>query len=682
MIKTVRKISVLIVALLALVLLTCGMLSMTPASADIIVDTMDVITIERTAEVRLTNTGLRFPVKVHKENLEKLTAVGGEYEGYTSSLGVAVIPTVVLGKQDLDASKTYYDYKDGIQPVLHINLVNKQETVIGEGTSDQYTEQTYHAVITNIPDQGYETQLSARAYVKLTKDGAEDVYIQTADVATRSIAQVINSFYTDTENPPTSEEKGLLEDLIDNQVSFSLAQSLADGYYADFTSSTYECLVREYVDTNASAPTSVEVLDEFEGETNVLKISMTSSSISRAGFTLKLPVDPGQSKIKVKFYNQCSVGQGLKFVKPGTVDDGLTGDIASATKNKWNTQVLDYTGLDKTDEVVIYTWTGSGGQDVVIYLSWVREHDLGNLADTYLADFSTYGYEDVISTVATPHGTPQVTASYVGDFQGAQGVLKVETTSANTYYAFKINLPKNVTTKKVEVRMYIAYEEGVAFGLVFGSPDTADTHSGDGYKPSEHRNVWINYVFDYSAYAKKDVIEVCFWGGVAPVFYLDSVRELGDVVAPTDENVIADFDSYEYEGLVSKFSTYYEPMVEWLPEFMGETGVLKIRMLSNDPNCTGGFVLKLPKDPGRVKMQVKIYDVCAVGQGAQFIKPGTTENLNSGNVNLTKNAWKVYDLDYTQLAEGAKTDEFVLKTWTGAKLSIVEIYLSYIIIAE
>ena len=131
--KATRKINICLVAILALLCIAFGALTIKPVSADVVVDNADIITIERTAEARLDNTGLRYTVRVHKESFEGLTAVGGSYEGYEASLGVAVIPTVVLGGAELDATKTSYTYNETEQSVLHIDLVNKTEAVIGAG---------------------------------------------------------------------------------------------------------------------------------------------------------------------------------------------------------------------------------------------------------------------------------------------------------------------------------------------------------------------------------------------------------------------------------------------------------------------------------------------------------------------------------------------------------------------
>ena len=138
--------------------------------------------------------------------------------------------------------------------------------------------------------------------------------------------------------------------------------------------------------------------------------------------------------------------------------------------------------------------------------------------------------------------------------------------------------------------------------------------------------------------------------------------------------------------VVTSYSSYRPPYVEYLPEYKGETGVLRIKMVGEAGGGTG-FTLKLPKDPGNVKMQVKMYDVCykadgtVDGQGMKFMKPGTTTNLYSDAVSLTKDAWKVYDLDYTSLGANEKTDEFVVFTWAGNSQSIIEVYISYIIVA-
>ncbi len=681
MMRIAKRLSILVMSVLAVALFSLGILAVKPAEATPIVDQNGaIITIDKSAEIRLDNTGLRFTVRVNKTNYNALTAEGGNYEGYASELGAAIIPSVVLDGKDFDASVASYEYDGKTFNVLSIPLTNKLETE---------TEYIYKAVVTSIPDLNYETELTARAYVKLT-EGETTEYIQSADVAKKSIGEVVTAFYTDTVEPPTDEEKVQLESLIDNKVTASLATTLDKGYLADFSSSSYAGLVRHYVDNyNLILAPKAEVVDPVaEGlgdieETSVLKVTLTGGYNGHAGFILKLPKDPGMNKfVKIKMYNKCSVGQGLYFQKPGTTSRGgendiLTSDIASVTKNAWTVQTLDYSGLDKTDEILLYTFGGDeGAQAITIYLAYVKAPAV---EDGYIADFSSSAYEDLVSTLATPHGTPTIeTIEYMPIHDYEKDVLKIVVNKdGGGYTNFKLKLPKEINSDKIYVRMYAQIASGA--GMKFTDPATEGSKDSDGGVECLQKNIWYNYEVDYSSYTVKDVLEVCVWSNDAQVtFYLAWIKE-GELTAPTapvDENVVADFDSYDYINTASKYS-YGRVGAQYMDKFQDETGVLKLTMICSETKT--GFVIKLPTDPGRSKIQVKMYFVCEVGIGYRFVKPGTTTTL-AGDFS-TRNEWVVFDLDYTTLDEGAKTDELRVYAWGNNDYPIT-VYLSYIIFAE
>ena len=306
---------------------------------------------------------------------------------------------------------------------------------------------------------------------------------------------------------------------------------LEEDYVADFAFNGYEALVGTYSDENDVCNTpKAEYLTSFEGETNVLKITLTSARAGKAGFILKLPKDPGQNKIQVKMYNQCSIGQALFFIKPGMADEknALTTNLAGATKNAWTVQNIDYSGLDKTDEIVIYTYAGDAGQQAItIYLSWVKSVNIaGSLEEGYLADFSKSAYEDLVSPLGTSSGTPTVEAEYMTSFEGETNVLKiVSNKGGNGYTNFKLTLPKPVTTDKIQVRMYVAGITTPA-GMKFTNPTTDGTHSDeDGGTNQLVKDAWHTYEVDYSSYDAKDALEVCAWHANEQVtFYLAWVK--------------------------------------------------------------------------------------------------------------------------------------------------------------
>ena len=151
-----------------------------------------------------------------------------------------------------------------------------------------------------------------------------------------------------------------------------LANMLEEGYLADFSSELYEGFVSQYTASNGIvcyAPTAT-YLESYQGETNVLKIEMKSLDNTRAGFKLKLP-KVADGNIIVKLYVETSGGVGMTFQNP---DDNvaMTGDVASSAKGKWAEQTLDYSTVNKNDEIWAYVWTNPGLINVNVYLSWVK----------------------------------------------------------------------------------------------------------------------------------------------------------------------------------------------------------------------------------------------------------------------------------------------------------------------
>lgn len=165
----------------------------------------DNFTAKNDAEIRLQGTGIRFTFNVKDGYAEELTNAGGDYEGYTASLGAAILPATFLDGEELLANGKYIVSGKEQTPLI-IDLVNKGKTESG------YT--SYNAVVTGIPVGSYEQDLSARGFIKLVKDGAEDAYVYTEVTATRSIGYVATEAYKNAEG----EEKSALERLLNASV--------------------------------------------------------------------------------------------------------------------------------------------------------------------------------------------------------------------------------------------------------------------------------------------------------------------------------------------------------------------------------------------------------------------------------------------------------------------------------
>lgn len=683
--KMSKKVSVLALAFVAFVTFAVSFFFVSPVKASV---SDDVISILSTAEVRLDTvdddedkTGIRFTINVNKEKYTALTAVGGEYEGYTASLGAAIIPTKYLNGADFDASKISYDDK----AVLHIPLVNKVEEIVNVGSESQFTKQTYNAVVKDIPAVNYEVELSAKGYIKLTAEGQEDVYIQTADVASRSIGQVITGFYTETDPDyaPDATEKAALSSLIETGVKTSLAAKLPDGYVADFSSSSYSALVEEMQPANYNETFSASVT-EFQG-LDVLEVKMLTNSTTNGGFILNLPKAVGANKVQVKLYATCDNAMGIKFCSP---DDGATGiseNFATQVSAKWTIITLDYSEITNTNQLHVHAYTGAPYENITVYVAFARIEMPMNPTEFYLADYSNYSYEATALPLTAGPSTRGVNATYLDEFNGEEGVLKVvpkADSTNNTYWAFKLKLPKAATANKVEIRMYVEYAGSC--GMIFGNPDTSGATSGDKLGSQSWgvtKDAWATYVIDYSQYTTKDVVEVVLWGNATDqaTYYISWVKCV-DLAFGLEEGYLADYSNAYYELTIT--TTQYGSLskVTYMEEFANEKDVLKIDLVSG----AGGqfkIVFDLPKNIGQNKVKIKIYDAFTGGQGdISFYYPGTNTAIQEGTLSGGKNnQWQEYTIDYTAQAD---TNKVVLYSYASAQGKEVTFYVSYVMIAE
>ena len=164
-------------------------------------------------------------------------------------------------------------------------------------------------------------------------------------------------------------------DLQNEQLLEGLSSTLPQGYLADFTNEKYTELVGAFTNVDPSLGAynefTAEVLDEFNGEQNVLKIDVTIFSNWEAGFILKLPKNSGGNNIEVKIYGQ-NVAL-INFANPDNLSyDGAT-DYVNEVANKWATLTLDYSAYQNDDCLAVYILANpQEAPTTTIYVSYVK----------------------------------------------------------------------------------------------------------------------------------------------------------------------------------------------------------------------------------------------------------------------------------------------------------------------
>lgn len=121
------------------------------------------------ASMRLTEpAGLRFEYSADKQGFDKLSSLA------TVEIGVVLLPTDLVG--------------DGEE--LTLDTENAART--GEiSFSDTETEKKFNAVLTEIPESGYEREFTARAFATVTVNGkTTTVYYELAIRSVKSVAEI------------------------------------------------------------------------------------------------------------------------------------------------------------------------------------------------------------------------------------------------------------------------------------------------------------------------------------------------------------------------------------------------------------------------------------------------------------------------------------------------------------
>lgn len=276
-----------------------------------------------------------------------------------------------------------------------------------------------------------------------------------------------------------------------------LAENLEEPYLADFSSDEYESLVldQRYATIGATdsavyatSELTAERLETFNGETNVLKVTATTTN---GGFSIRLPKEIGSDGFTIRFMiaEMSDLTQAIfQILNPFTsasqvwqVYDSRDTKNLTAKIGVWNTvYVSSYTsvpsGYDEQAPKYVdfrtYTKTSS---TKVIYIDYIAAGDVaeqiaeerksalpGKLTEPYLADFSEAAYTYLVDYSSNSvNKAASIDAQYLDshtDENGSieKGVLKITAKAAsNGRGNILIKLPKVSTSGIVTVKFMV-----------------------------------------------------------------------------------------------------------------------------------------------------------------------------------------------------------------------------------
>lgn len=439
-----------------------------------------------------------------------------------------------------------------------------------------------------------------------------------------------------------------------------LATDLPNGYLADFSSPMYENLVRtnDFANRSAGSVSAVKKASYTDKngvtETNVMEITTVGnpkSNVAVADFIMNMPKHANAKatvRILIKQSDATFIGfqnvEGGKQAYCGISGLITSGKVLSQDKlDVWMNVPLDYTDTDEEylNRLMLLVQGGAKGGTHTFYLSYVVDtEEVGNilateLADGYLADFSSPMYENLVSgNDFASRNAGSVSAVKKASYTDKNGVTETNvmeiTTVGNVSSSaavadFIMNMPRNVSSKAT-VRILIKQSDATFIGFqnVEGGKQAYCGVSGlitaGAVLCAEKTDVWMNVPLDYAdtdeGYWNRLMLLV--QGGAkggTHTFYLAYVVETdaiqNSLVAELPEGYLADFSSALYTNMVS--TTAKTSQVMWLSEFAGEEGVLKVTATvagtSSVSNKYAPIVIELPKNhSGSYKLKVYISD--------------------------------------------------------------------------
>ena len=489
------------------------------------------------------------------------------------------------------------------------------------------------------------------------------------------------------------------------------SSELKDDYLATFDSPLYKNYISRDNDVNTGG-IGVEWLEEYAGETGVMKITMTNdnSGSKNSAWVLDLFKDyTGGYTVKYRL-EDLFVGNGDLFAirwhkanAAGTISTELTVTYPAANikYNEWVTKYVADSNADNCNKIAFSTETGDG---VIMYISWIRDGDAitrdaeaakaaaieemrADLADKdgVLATFDHKGYEYFVSKVQTSSFTTEYIPSYTdGNGITRTGVLKVTMnllSGGGQWECLKLELLKQHSGSYT--LEYLIDSSYVSPGQVAFYKSSGNTQLD--IFPSPTRNVWLTQTVPmneatnaiYFGVVNESTnttitlyLSLLLDGSASPEAYYAQAALKADL----DTNELASFDIKEYETLVHALDTDDTITATYLPEFKGEKGVLKVEIDNSKDVANSGLYLDLVNSINATNgYTVRMYMECNTAPTAMYIKGSNSygtaggDELNAKNIQKAE-YWNNWQSHYITTV-GSELNSFYILTYTANSAS-------------
>ncbi len=663
-------------------------------------------------------------VKVYGENgdnYEYLTALvgnknnDGDFEDFSSDFYTKEITARSYVTYTYGEGTTFTDYSNAVSwsvaqtagnllakkyGELQAEQITYLKGVVDATKVDAYNEENTPVILTqNIVDGAFDVDLpfDAEGVIGVYGDNYSAYSVVDSDTIKITLE---NSAITGKVSFTVITERKAYALTVDINVLESMKATLTGNYIAQFDSEHYEDMV--------TVPNSgyyfeggmeTEIIDEFQGESGVLKISGKINNVNGqiiAG--IRMPKEFTTS-YTVKFYvvgkdwtkydgdgnvvkQEYTAPDLLGFCNAdgSYVSGGHFYNSAELAPDTWHTKTITPTEAGDT----IYFMAGwANSFELEAYIAFVYNGTAADMAmeeinsglKSYeVANFSTAGYENLAVQYSHNSVPSAPTATYLETYEGKSGVLQVKAPVHSSWTtAFDLVLPKDVSGKKIAVTF--RFDSAALFK--FESPDVKETYLTADL--TSKKNLWLTYELDYTDITvdKLSVYMLCSPSTASIVnVYLDSiiiVDETRTELAKTlDAGEIVDFDSNAYVDLL-KFPTTAEKATSWTAEVLssvtlgGETreNVLKLVMVTTS---TWSFVeFSMPKAYTSGSFTIDYFVDSGLYTSGQIGIKDTTNNLLD-NVTPVKDAWT------KKAFTSATTDGIICIGWvnqpSGATMTI------------
>ncbi len=630
--KSIKKVCIILMALFAFVASVFAINSMTTVRADVTGGTTDAIVMDTKAQVRLDDietadkdeTGMRFFINVDSKKVDGILA---NYQGYSVEYGVALLPAKFLDGGELDVEGTYiYNQKE--REVLKIKLTNGIEN---DGII------SFKAVLTDIPTLEYETDVAARAYIKLTKADST-IYLQSETSTSKAIGEIATSYYNDVNSGMDEEEKAYYESLLTANIG---TLSFDKQEYVLFKNAVNTKTVTEDFKVYGNKyGFEIDLNSDFAKENN-LQITFGTEGVASYDGNTFVPVSRGTTTVSVT----------------------LAGKTATAT------------------------------------IKVETEEDLkATLATNEIAAYDHKGYATMVDEVVNANGMVMGILSEVsvGNYHGKEGVLKVAGTIEGGTSLVKLSMPTMEPWKAITIQIYVEQGNVGGNGSLGVSAAENVVSWGDGSLPLYSGRLalgqWENVSF-FSVHANTIYFALSpetTDAGSYFTYYISTIM-LGDqkvALATADADALANkttladtevasFDNKDYLNLVQ--TNHLENVsMEVLDEYDGKKGVLHMNFISYATGLgTSNVEIYLPKAINSkltMEYQVKINQTAgAVYDSNVWGFLGASWGTLFGNANVT--TWT----KHTEYGwAGSKMIKLAFNQWDPSVRITFDLYISTI----